>query len=155
MEKIKMPEELKREIRFSDIYVSVKQFIPDVKYTELKIAMDEVDLDELFTKAMERVKVREWRGEPIGRARTAAEVRKAHGLDKNDLAYLVYVDDRPVLFQPHNPFNPLESKLTRGNIERVMEEHRKRVAFSLMRRDLTDVVVQHILRYREESGERR
>lgn len=150
MPEAKVPEELKKQIRFSEVYRAVKQTIPDVKYSELEIAMKDVDLDRLYTEALERVVVKEWKGEPLGRAKSAEEVRRAHRLSEGDKAYLVFVDGKLTLFQPMNPFNPLDSRLTEKNIKKVMDQHRQKVAFELMRREMIEEIIKTILRMREE-----
>jgi len=101
-------------------------YLPDEDLDEI---ITSIDVNALREQARRRIKVEEWKGEPVNgvdlRSHPNPVVRRQVNevLSRGGKIYKVYIDGRLVVLQYHKPFSPGLEPITESEYSQVVEQH--------------------------------
>ncbi|MBC7334337.1 MAG: hypothetical protein H5T85_07805 [Actinobacteria bacterium] len=114
--------------------------------SEIEVALTQVDQQSIFDKHRARVRVEIWdKKTPINGVPAERIFASRTDIPENGEVYLLYIDDRLVYFQPHDPNQSGLVAMTKDSVLAIANQHADQVAEELANEEIFEKVLEQLL----------
>lgn len=142
-------------VRREDVVMSIRSTLASMGVVptdaEVNTAMAQIDLGALEADVRKRIRVERWKGEPIAgidlynHPNPLLREQYRRVIDAGGVIYKIYIDDRLVILQYHNPFKGGIEPISEADFEAVSTRHVDIVVRDMVIAEATRRGVQAIL----------
>lgn len=113
---------------------------------DIDAALTKVDQQAIFNKHRARIRIEVWdKKSPINDVPAEQILSSRTDISANGEVYLLYVDDRLIYFQPHDPNQAGQVAITKDNVLTIANQHADQIATTFADDEVFEQVLEQLL----------